>query len=59
MCPVTGRQLEGWVVVESNEALRLRIHAWALLCGLDFAQLDSASAALEQCRGSAPLYWGT
>ena len=50
VCPVTGQELVGWVLVESNVRLRARIRAWASEQGLNFDLLDSASALLVELR---------
>ena len=52
MCPVTGKELSGWVAMESNEKLRSCIRAWATEQGLNFELLDNAQALLAQWRGS-------
>jgi hypothetical protein len=47
---VTGRELSGWVAMESNEKLRKRIQAWAAEQGLNFELLDTAAALLQKMR---------
>lgn len=52
VCPVTATKISGWVAVQSDEALRLRIQSWAAEQGLNFELLDAAAALLQQWRAA-------
>ncbi|CAL8462934.1 g2468 [Coccomyxa elongata] len=47
-CPVTGQPLQGWIALESNEKLRLRIVAWVQEQGINFDLLDNAAVLMHQ-----------
>ncbi|KAK9907505.1 hypothetical protein WJX75_004954 [Coccomyxa subellipsoidea] len=47
-CPVTGQPLQGWIAMEGNEKLRLRIMAWVQEQGINFDLLDNAAVLMHQ-----------
>ncbi|EIE27275.1 hypothetical protein COCSUDRAFT_55295 [Coccomyxa subellipsoidea C-169] len=47
-CPVLGQPLQGWIALESNEKLRLRIVEWVQEQGINFSLLDNAAVLMHQ-----------
>lgn len=47
-CPVSGQPLQGWIALESNEKLRLRIVEWVQEQGINFSLLDNAAVLMHQ-----------
>jgi hypothetical protein len=45
---VTGQPLQGWIAMEGNEKLRLRIMAWVQEQGINFDLLDNAAVLMHQ-----------
>ena len=50
-CPISGRNLDrDWVVIEPDDELRARIHAWAREKRLDLDALEVAAYKLREPR---------
>ena len=45
---MSGQPLQGWIALESNEKLRLRIVEWVQEQGINFSLLDNAAVLMHQ-----------